>query len=70
MATQQLVHRPQHDFMEDRLMGGLDDDNGFNEEEKMNDLDLGLGTPSSFTQTPSYMRMTPSGQTPGYLMRE
>lgn len=43
---------------------------GFGDDNAGGDLDLGLGTPSSFTHTPSYMRMTPSGHTPGYLMRE
>ena len=42
-------------------MGGLGDDGEFNEEEKLDNMDLGLGTPSSFTHTPSYLRMTPSG---------
>eukprot|EP00347_Sterkiella_histriomuscorum_P011579 403371915 len=61
-------------------LGGADMDldneegGGFiGEDDQINELnlDLGLGTPSSFNHTPSYVRLTtPSGQTPGYLMRE
>jgi len=42
-------------------MAALENEGEFNEEEKMDDLDLGLGTPSSLAHTPSYLRVTPSG---------
>lgn len=58
------IVRPMHDFQTNMRMGDMDDEDedGLNEgEDNELNLDLGLGTPSSFNQTPSYVRLTPSG---------